>query len=813
MADESQNPRLPSALAQGAAMAPRSSRALAPEGLYQDRMPDADIREIGAALRRRRWSMLLVFLVVFGAATALALLWPKTYQSSALVLVEQRTPRSDAPAFAVLERLGYGSQIETEMELIESRRVVERLVDQLDLQVLVRAPRGKRRPADVFPAFDATPAARPGAYRFGPVDNGLVAVTELGPDTLVARVERDFEILGVSGRLPDPLPDGGIEIAILPLARAVAMAQGQIAARRVGRQADLVRVTCDGASPTEAFRLCKGTLEDYVSLRTELQRTEAKVTAKFLREQGERVGAQLASAEDSLEEYGRANRVVALQEQATEEVKQYTALKAQRDQLEAERAALAEMIRDIEAGEGGTQRYRDLASFPTLLRNDAVTEMLTSLIELENRRSDLVTRRSETNADVVALDVRIHDLERQLRRIAVSYEEALRSQIGTLDGTLASTAGRLAIIPTQQVQYARLERKVGLLDDLYRVLEARLREAEVAEAVELPSVRVVDEASLPYDPARPKVPLAMALGFVLAMVSGLGVALFREMKDTRVRERHEVERHTGLPVLTVLPHLRRPGPVMPLPPLSRTGRPSQGILQPRVLQPKTYRPTADKQVALECFRSLAADLGFAARANGNGGFQTVAVTSPGRGEGKTLTACNLALVRAADGVRTLLVDGDMRAGQVARFFDFPGGGPGLSNVLAGNTDVGAVWRGVVGQSELWVVPAGSPTANTTSLLGSTAFARIIDRARARFDLIIIDTPPLNMMSDAATVAAAVDAVVVVVREGRTEHEALEMTLARLERAGGNVVGVVMNDVAMPKDYSAGYQYASATTPT
>jgi Mrp family chromosome partitioning ATPase len=111
-----------------------------------------------------------------------------------------------------------------------------------------------------------------------------------------------------------------------------------------------------------------------------------------------------------------------------------------------------------------------------------------------------------------------------------------------------------------------------------------------------------------------------------------------------------------------------------------------------------------------------------------------------------------------------------------------------------------------------VVPAGTPTEHATSLLGSASFARIIDRARTRFQLVIVDTPPLNMISDAATVAASVDAVVVVVRDGWTEREALEVTLARLERAGGNVVGVVLNDVSVPKGYAVTYGYTSAITP-
>jgi capsular exopolysaccharide synthesis family protein len=335
----------------------------------------------------------------------------------------------------------------------------------------------------------------------------------------------------------------------------------------------------------------------------------------------------------------------------------------------------------------------------------------------------------------------------------------------------------------------------------------------VAEAVELPSVRVVDAASLPFQPASPNVPKSLAVGLALALLSGLGVALVRELKDTKVRERQEVERQTGLPVLTIVPHLHRPGSVMPLLPPPRQGAVGKrGKWRKRDAKRDSYRPTMDAQVALECFRSLAADLGFAGRATGDGGFRSVAVTSAGREEGKTLTACNLALVRAADGVRTLLIDGDMRGGRVARFFGFAASSLGLSDVLAGSAEVSGVWQGVAGQATLWVVPAGTPSQHSTTLLGSEAFGRILEWARMQFELIIVDTPPLNVISDAAAVAAVADAVIVVVRDGKTERDALEMTLARLARAGGNVVGVVLNDVSLSREHVGGYSYAQASRP-
>jgi capsular exopolysaccharide synthesis family protein len=702
--------------------------------------------------------------------------------------------------------------------------VVERLVDDLDLHVTVKiGERDKKRPSEVFSSFDASPDARAGVYHFQPADSGRFAVSEWDSDSLITTVGSDFSFLGQTGHISDNLSEAGIKVGVTQFSREVKRTQDRIEAKRLGRDADLVEVTCEGSTAEQAHALCQGVLASYMRLRTDLQRAEATATATFLRAQAARLGEQLAAAEDSLELYAQENRIVALEERANAEVRQFTELKAQRDQLESERVALAGLIRDIEGGEGGSRKYRDLASFPTFLQNPAVTELLTSLLELENRRSDLATRRSGENADVVALDTRIGDIERQIRSIAVSYEQALGTQIGSLDATLESTTQRLAIIPAQQVGVARLERRASLLEDLYRMLETRLKEAEVAEAVELPSVRVVDAASMPFRPVLPNVPLNLVLGSLLGLACGLGVGLFREHQDTRVRARSEVERQTGLPVLAIVPRLRNPGSVMPLPTLIRPGvtrtlqarrgtarSMAKGRWRRKWRQKdgkhRVFRPAGDKQIALECFRSLAADLRFAGQSRGNGGFQSIAITSAGRDEGKTLTACNLALVRAAHGARTLLIDADMRGGGVARFFDFPPSAPGLSDVLAGSADVEGVWKGVVAESELWVMSAGTPTPHSARLLESAPFARVLERAARQFDLVIIDTPPLNVITDAATVAAIVDAVVVVVREGVTERDALETTLERLERASGNVVGVVLNDVSLPRQYVSEYEY-------
>jgi capsular exopolysaccharide family len=207
-------------------------------------------------------------------------------------------------------------------------------------------------------------------------------------------------------------------------------------------------------------------------------------------------------------------------------------------------------------------------------------------------------------------------------------------------------------------------------------------------------------------------------------------------------------------------------------------------------------------LAFEAFRSLGTDLHFIGH-----DLRSIMVTSAGSGEGKTFTACNLAIASVSRGNRVLLIDGDMRVGGVARFFGLPSFSPGLSDILLGEVPIAAVRREfrVNSAGELYVVPAGKLTRDTGSLLERPEFELLLAQAKAAFDLVVLDTPPLNVIADAATIATKVDATLLVVRSGVTDRVALRLTLERLERTAGPVAGVVLNGVELPPQY-ASYSY-------
>lgn len=747
------------------------------------------LRDLFQALVRRRVGILSWTLGALASALIFTLISPQTWESDASILLQAD---QTSPATPVIDALGWfarSGKIETEMELIRSRRVVRPAVERLGLHATLTGGGAQGSPTEILPSLRVSETAQPGEYRLlrdGPLwrlseaETGNVLGGAMPGDVISAP--------GIEFTAPEAPAAADFRLEIVRFAEAVEKAQERIFVARRAREGDLIGLRCQGTSPIAAHALCKEVSEGYVRLRTDLQRAEASATADFLVSQADSLRSRLRAAEDSLEAYSTANRVVALGERASEETRRLAGLMAQRQDVEAERSALAGLIGQIE--EGSTGRYRELASFPAFLQNQAVTRLVTSLIELENRRSELAVVRTENNPDLIAVNTRIVEVENQLRQFAQSYEAGLAAQVASYDRGLASAGRRLSTIPATQVAMARLERDASLLGDLYNLIETRRREAELAQAVNLPEVRILDEAIVPLEASAPSLPTNLALGLLLGLALGLGWALLRELADRSLRTTQDAERETGLPVLGSIPEVPVAGPLF-------TGSVDNGT-----------REAVENELAREAFRSLTSDLQYLSRRMGGRELRTIVVTSARAGEGKSFVAANLALARASMGARTALIDADLRTGGVSKLLGFHAA-PGLREVLAGEGRLPEVLRYIKVTSgvsdlarSLGFLPGGHSTLESNALLQRPLFPDLLQAIRNRFDTIVIDTPPSALLSDAISVGAWADGIIVVARKGVTDREALAQTLERLRRSGANVVGMVLNGTEPSRRHAA-----------
>jgi capsular exopolysaccharide synthesis family protein len=330
-------------------------------------------------------------------------------------------------------------------------------------------------------------------------------------------------------------------------------------------------------------------------------------------------------------------------------------------------------------------------------------------------------------------------------------------------------------------EYKTAKDEVTYLEDLLVKMRSRFFEEKAGiELVKSPAT-IYAEAEPEGKPSKPNVPLHLALGGVLGLMFGLGLAFFLEYMDTTVKSLDDVERHLGVPVLAVVPK-------------------GVGVLH----RASGHSPDS------EAYRILRTNIEFNRKSPDANCFSVV---SGGAGEGKSTTMVNLAYICAQGGYNVLLIDADLRRPSLHTHFDVSHA-TGLTNYLT--TDIrleDVVIRTSV--ENLFFLPSGLLPADSAGLLNSQRMVDLIAEVKSRFDLVLIDSPPILGVSDASVLANEADMTMIVVQHRKLPRHMLLRVKQSVENAGGRVVGVVLNNVDLRSDaqyqyYTSYYTYYSPT---
>jgi capsular exopolysaccharide synthesis family protein len=323
----------------------------------------------------------------------------------------------------------------------------------------------------------------------------------------------------------------------------------------------------------------------------------------------------------------------------------------------------------------------------------------------------------------------------------------------------------------------RVAERTRIRDQLDRIRN------QVAVDEDSKPLKVAIPAEDPWEPVKPNRPLLIVLGAVVGMFMGLALALLLDWLDDTVSEPEDVARYVGAPVV---------GTVLTMP-----GREAD-----RVAAEQPRSPVA------EAFRAVRTSLEFlGAGVEGDGvpgRGRVILVSSCSPREGKTTVASNLAIVLAQDGKRTLLVDADLRKPRAHEVLNVDRT-RGLSNVIVGQASLAESVQATAFEN-LWVLPAGALPPNPAELLGRRATLDLIEAVRGSFDRIVVDTPPVGVVTDAAVLARHADTVVLVLAAGRTKKKAAEHGASVLRSVGTPPTGVVMNLVGRNSPLAHGGYY-------
>ena len=423
----------------------------------------------------------------------------------------------------------------------------------------------------------------------------------------------------------------------------------------------------------------------------------------------------------------------------------------------------------------------DLVGFLARLPSGVNPQIQRIANEVQGRKDEvqvLVTEERKT-AD--------HPQVRAVRALLATKESELRGAVDenltVLGGQIANQQGQLARIQAEQANFPGLENQLdelniqlGLDQETVRFLKSQQYQAEITAAGATAYVSVVDSAVAAH-PLTTGGQTNLFLGALLGLILGVGAAFFLEYLDRTVRTSADVEMLLSIPVLGIIPRLRK------IQPESdgddrRDGLPLLVALDP--LDP-----------AAEAYRNLRMNVMFLS--TDDTPIRTLVFSSPGPNEGKSTTSINFAVMLAQQGQRVLLVDADLRRPALHKAMDVLRE-PGLTNLLIGDADAReAIRPNVVPNLDL--IPSGPFPPNPSELLNSQAMRRLLKKFAGAYSHIILDTPPILAVTDSAMLGTHADGVVLVLRSGETEQRAAERAVDQVRRVGVRILGAVLNEVA------------------
>ncbi len=400
----------------------------------------------------------------------------------------------------------------------------------------------------------------------------------------------------------------------------------------------------------------------------------------------------------------------------------------------------------------------------------------------------------ELNKQMAAVQA---DIQIETARLASKYQKdylAALERENLLRASLESQKTEENRLNESAIEYSLLKRDVDSNRQLYEGLLQKLKEAGVMSGLRSSNVRIVDPASPPTSPSSPNIPHNLFLSLMVGLAGGLGLAFVLESRDTTVHSLEQVRMITALPSLAVIPMSSRPNRALPA---------AKNISRSATAMVSAVRPKSEIAEAYRALRTsiLLSKTGKSAK--------ILMVTSALPLEGKTTTSINLAIVLAQHGSRVLLVEGDMRRSGITQILSLKSE-IGLSTILSQSTDPNAVILPIADVPNLSVLPAGPVALHPSEMLASSRMRELIRGLEPDYDHIIIDTPPVLSVTDAALLSALADSTLLVIRAGMTSRAALRRVHDVLTHVDARIMGVILNaaDFTEPDMYSYAGRYGS-----
>jgi succinoglycan biosynthesis transport protein ExoP len=730
--------------------------------------PALDIRAYSQVLWKRRWTVLSVLVAMLTGVLMFTVRQKPLYRAEAVIEVQQGNPNIvDVQQLFTLQNVSQ-DYLETQYKILRSGSLARQVIAQLHL--------------DRTREFNPPPRAPWWQVSAeSPRDPARMFPTTAGDEQ---HVLQEFEK----------------RLTVKPI-----------------RPSLLVQVSFESENPERAAQVVNALAKTYIQDNLRLHWDATQQASTWLSKQLDQVKIKLENSEDALQQYAEANGLLYLENSSgqTEDI-----VNDRLQQLQGELTqAQAELYREQPLAKLAASG--DTSALPGVFDNRTLQNLNTKLTDLETEQARLAPnfkpgypqmREIQSQIDRIR-QVLAQQQARAARHVRDNYLAAAQ-RTALLRRAFDEQKQQANLVAEKSVQYNILKREVDTNRQLYRGLLERLKEAGVSAGLKASNISVVDAAVPPVQPSSPRVLLNLAVGFLVGLCGGVGVAFLQEHLDNTFKSQADIETFLGLPALAVIPSCRSlasgkesfwlwlhkavvaPGQVWAISPAERAA--ANGWI-------RVDSESLEHSALSEAFRSLRTSVLLSAAARPP---RSLAVISAEPAEGKTTICGNLAISLAQLGKRVLVVDGDLRRPCLHAFFHLAKS-TGLVDYLTGDDR----WRELVqpsGTRNLDCLVSGPLPPNPSELLSSERMRAFMREAVAQYDFLLMDSPPLLNLSDGRILGTMVEGAILVAKGGATPRELVQRAQLCLSDVGARVVGVVLNKTDLEPDerYAHYYRYCA-----
>jgi succinoglycan biosynthesis transport protein ExoP len=766
------------------------------------------VRSSLAAMRRRAWVIALFACAGLGAAAAWLTFAKPQYTSTALVQVDMRNKLSNFDNVPTGPREGDSDAIRTEVEVLRSDAVVERVVNALDLTNdpefnAPAASSGLARltnllPAELMNVFDS-PSIRSGSHGSASGSRSLDTTT----DNDATHIPGDNKERDRAGQLSQQTtvltnnngvilgsisPDAVLHASQPQDSHEIALTIQQVRKRLIAqdiRRSYVIKIGFTASTAEKAARLANAFAEQYLAAQIDAKLALTSSANQWAKTQLDTAGAALRKAEAAIEQFrAQHNAIIEVAPGNSVAVSQQLGhlLNSLNGQLAAAtQARIAAETRLAAARE--LVKRRDINAIPDVLSSPLIQQLRVEESRTIARLANSTSTEGPKHPDWKALNNELghlqQSIDRNVNQIVSNLEthaRDARAREEELESKVESLRKDVGDASQQQLQLSILERRAEGRRTFYAALEKRYSETSALLHGVYPDARIVSRATPQPLASWPNTPIVLVSGLVLGAVIGAAIVALLALADKSFRTPMQLEEASGLACLGVLPELGRG--------LRRVG--SEALF------------SRSTRMFRESVRTIhvALDATMAGDKSRNRG-RVVLVTSALPQEGKTVSSVALATALAASGSKTLLIDADLRRPTVDAYLAGLSPSQNLESILEDGARYPAATEI---DKNLYAIRSGGVDEEAQRLFLTTRFGEFLETAKAEFESIVIDSPPAMVVADAAILARFADVVLHVVRWGRTRRSAVINSVDRMRRANSKSVGVTMLNRATPAQY-------------